>query len=89
MLKPLAQALGVKKVRNFSSAYRMMRNLVKRRLVGRVLHVRPTIWIEIDNDGRPTLKAIRSHPKLLDLLNIGLEVQVGEEIRVYKLASSS
>lgn len=76
---------GIKMIRNFSALYRTMRGLVKKKLVGRVLHVRPTIWIDIDKDGKPTLKGFNTCLKLFMLLGEGkLTVQVGDEIRVYK-----
>jgi hypothetical protein len=75
----------VKDIRNFKALYRMMEGLVKRGLVGRILHVRPTIWIALKN-GKPTIEAIRSNLKLWNLAMRGkLTIQIGDEIGIYSL----
>jgi len=40
----------VKSIRNYSRLYRLMESLVRRGLAGRVLHMRPTRWIQLERD---------------------------------------
>lgn len=72
---------GVKELRNFSSVYRMMRDLVRKGLVGRVLKVRPTIWVDVNAEGELALDVIKTNAKLLGL---ALEGKLG-----YKLGTKS
>jgi len=75
----------VKTIRNYSSLYRMMESLVKRGLVGKVLHIRPTVWVELKN-GTPSLEAIKSREKLLLRITDGLTVKIGNKIKVFKIS---
>jgi hypothetical protein len=73
----------VKDIRNFTALYKMMDGLVRKGLVGRVLHVRPTVWIALE-EGKPTEKALQSRFKLMGLLMEGrLTVRVGDKVITY------
>jgi hypothetical protein len=73
----------VKDIRNFTALYKMMDGLVRKGLVGRVLHVRPTLWIALEEE-KPTEKALQSRFKLMSLLMEGrLTVRVGDKVITY------
>lgn len=87
-LRKSIKTTSVKDIKNFTALYRMMDSLVKRGLAGRVLHVRPTLWVDV-KDGEPTISAIKSSFKLLERLNEArLVVEIGREIKVFGLPHS-
>ena len=79
----------VKSILNYASLYRMMRSLVRRGLAGRVLHVRPTLWVHLEGGG-PSARAIRSRAKILGLIRRGeLFVEIGNEAYRFGLGGSA
>lgn len=86
----LEKGSEVKTIRNYPDLYRMMKSLVKKGLVGRILGVRPTIWVHLE-DGKLSIKAIKNNPKILVKIrkNGTLPVQIGEKIRFFRLEGQS
>jgi len=87
LIKALRSGLKceVKDIRNYAGLYRLMRSLVKRRLAGRVLHVRPVVWIKLE-DGKPSMEALEKRTKLFTLISQNkLTVEIGGEAKVYGL----
>jgi len=91
MLKALRSGIRgeVKTIRNYTALYRLMKSLVKRKLARRVLHVRPTVWIKLE-DGDPSIETLMRNMKLWSLvMEKRLIVEIGNEIKVYRMEESN